>query len=293
MGLRTTISERQRRLGAELKQLREQAGLSAGKAAEQIGMGRAQLSQIETAKTTILTARLRELCRTYGCTDETYIDALVALSEATGKGWWTAYKNRIGPAALDLAELEAGSTVLRAHESLLIPGLFQTEDYTRAILASAKPAHGTIDDAVAFRQERQHILTDDDPPTVHAVIHESALRMRFGGAAVMRAQLLHLIELAHLPHVTIQVYPFEADVYAAYTGNFLYARPAVDRLSTVVLEHPIASLHLGDSKHLAEYGALFDALTEHALAPIDARAKPETHADKDSLSLIQHVLYTY
>lgn len=293
MGLRTTISERQRRLGFELKQLRERAGMNAGEAAGRIGMGRAQLSQIETAKTTILTERLRELCRIYGCKDAPLVDALVTLSEATGKGWWTAYKNRIGPAALDLAELEAGSTALRTHESLLVPGLFQTEAYTRAILASAKPAHGTVDDAVAFRKERQQILTEDNPPTVHAVIHEGALRMRFGGAAVMRAQLLHLIELARFPHVTIQVFPYEADVYAAYTGNFLYARPTVDQLSTVVLEHPIASLHLGDSAHLAEYGTLFDALTERALAPIDARATPETHAAKDSLALIQHVLYTY
>jgi len=293
VGLRTTISERQRRLGLELKQLREQAGLNSGQAAERIGMGRAQLSQIETAKTTILTERLRELCHIYGCTDETYVEALVTLSEATGKGWWTAYKNRIGPGALDLAELEAGSTALRTHESLLIPGLFQTEAYTRAILASAKPAHGTLDDAVAFRMERQRILTEDKPPAVHAVIHEGALRMRFGGAAVMQAQLLRLIELARLPHVTIQIFPFEADAYAAYTGNFLYARPTVDRLSTVLLEHPIASLHLGDGAHLAEYGALFDALTERALPPIDARATPETHAAKDSLALIQHVLYTY
>ncbi|MEU6765257.1 helix-turn-helix transcriptional regulator [Streptomyces sp. NPDC046853] len=293
MGLRTTISERQRRLGFELKQLREQKGLSAGEAAERIGMGRAQLSQIETAKTTILTSRLRELCQLYGCTNSTYVDGLVALSESTGKGWWSAYRNRIGVGALDLAELEAGSTQLRAHESLLIPGLLQTEEYTRAILASAKPAHGSIDDAVAFRTRRQHILTGDNPPTFHAVIHEGALRMRFGGPSVMRAQLLRLIELARLPHVTIQIFPYEADAYAAYTGNFLYARPSVDRLSTVVLEHPIASLHLGDTEHLAEYGALFDALTERALSPIDPQAAPETHGAKDSLALVQHVLYTF
>jgi transcriptional regulator with XRE-family HTH domain len=293
VGLRTTISERQRRLGYELKQLRERAGLNAGEAAERIGMGRAQLSQIETAKTTILTERLQELCRLYGCTNKAYIEALITLSEATGKGWWSAYKNRIGSGALDLAELEAGSTQLRAHESLLIPGLLQTEAYTRAILASAKPAHGSIDDAVAFRMERQRILSGDNPPTLHAVVHESALRMRFGGPAVMRAQLLHLVELARHPHITIQIFPFEADAYAAYTGNFLYARPAVDQLSTVVLEHPIASLHLGDSGHLAEYGALFDALTTRALGPIDAQAAPETHAARDSLALIQHVLYTF
>ncbi|MFF0745213.1 helix-turn-helix domain-containing protein [Streptomyces sp. NPDC004111] len=292
MGLRTTISERQRRLGFELKRLRESAGLSAADAAARIGMGRAQLSQIETAKTSILTDRLLALCETYGCTNKPYVDALVALSESTGKGWWSAYKNRIGPGALDLAELESTATVLHCHESLFVPGLLQTEEYTRAILGSATPAHGSVDDAVGFRMDRQRILTSDAPPTVHAVMHEAALHMRFGGSRVMRAQLLHLIELAQLPHVTVQVFPFEAGVYAAYTGNFLHAAPAVRALGTVLLEHPIASLHLSEPRHLAEYETLFDALTEHALAPIDAQAAPASHEAKDSLALIQHLLYT-
>ncbi|MFI0978243.1 helix-turn-helix domain-containing protein [Streptomyces sp. NPDC021093] len=292
MGLRTTISERQRRLGLELKRLRESAGLSAADAAARIGMGRAQLSQIETAKTTILTDRLLALCETYGCTNKPYVETLVTLSESTGKSWWSAYKNRIGPGALDLAELESTATALRCHESLFVPGLLQTEEYTRAILGSAKPAYGSIDDAVGFRMDRQRILTSDTAPTVHAVIHEAALHMRFGGSRVMRAQLLHLIELAQLPHVSVQVFPFEAGVYAAYTGNFLHSTPAVEELGTVLLEHPIASLHLSEPHHLAEYESLFDALTEHALAPVDAQAAPASHEAKDSLALIQHLLYT-
>lgn len=292
MGLRTTISERQRRLGHELKRLREQADLTAGEAAQRIGMGRGQLSHIETGRTTILTPRLRDLCRTYGAEDETYVAALVAMSESTGKGWWSAYKGRIGPGALDLAELESTASMLRCHESLFVPGLLQTEEYARAILNNAKPTRGSIDDAIGFRMDRQRILTSDAPPTVHAVIHEAALHMRFGGSRAMRAQLLHLIELAQLPHMTVQIFPFEAGVYAAYTGNFLHATPAVQALGTVLLEHPIASLHLSEPHHLAEYEALFDALTEHALDPIDAQAAPASHEAKDSLALLQHLLYT-
>ncbi|MGI3204387.1 helix-turn-helix domain-containing protein [Streptomyces sp. GLT-R25] len=81
------------------------AGFSAGEAAARIGMGRAQLSQIETAKTTILTERLHELCRLYGCMDKTYIEALVVMSEATGKGWWTPYKKPMEQGPLNMAEL--------------------------------------------------------------------------------------------------------------------------------------------------------------------------------------------
>lgn len=292
MGLRTTISERQRRLGYELKKLREQAGFNAGGAAERIGMGRAQLSQIETAKTTILTERLYELCRLYGCTDETYIEALIAMSEATGKGWWTAYRKPMEQGPLNMAELEASAAVLRMHQSLLIPGLFQTADYARALFTSPKLGFENIEDTLRFRMERQNVLTSENPPSVHAVIHESALHMRFGGTQVLRGQLLRLIELARLPNVTIQIYSFTSRAHAALTGNFVHVIPSVPELGTVVLEQPSGFQYLGDRDSLSQYGALFESLAEYALAPVDVSLAPEAHSVKDSLALIQHVLYT-
>ncbi|QEU92969.1 helix-turn-helix domain-containing protein [Streptomyces kanamyceticus] len=292
MGLRTTITERQRRLGFELKQLREQAGLAAGEAADRIGMGRVRLSQIETAKTTILTARLRDLCHIYGCTDRAYIESLVALSESTGKGWWSAYKKHLGPGPLNLAELEAGAVSLRMHESMFIPGLFQTADYARAIFNSPKLGFENIEEALRFRMERQQILTADNPPSVHAVVHEAALHMRFGGTQVVREQLLRLIELARMPNVTIQVYPFSAQAYAALTGNFAHVVPSTPQLGTVVLEQALGFSYLGGPDPLQKYAALFDRLAENALAPIDVSLAPEARSVKDSLALIQHLLYT-
>ncbi|MEU2735289.1 helix-turn-helix transcriptional regulator [Streptomyces sp. NPDC007095] len=292
MGLRTTISERQRRLGFELKQLREQAGLSAGEAAGRIGMGRAQLSQIETAKTTILTERLRELCHSYGCTDKTYVDALVTLSEATGKGWWSAYKGPMEAGALSLAELESSAVALRVHQSLFVPGLFQTAAYTQAIFNSPKLGFENTEQALRFRMERQHILTRENPPAVHAVIHEAALHMRFGSPQMMREQLLRLIELARLPHVTIQVYPFSAQAHAALSGNFVHIVPGSSELSTVVLEQPTGARYLSERTQLRRYGEMFDRLVENALAPVDVSLAPEAHSVKDSLGLVQHLLYT-
>ncbi|MDG4857682.1 helix-turn-helix transcriptional regulator [Streptomyces sp. T-3] len=292
MGLRTTISERQRRLGFELKQLREQTGLSAAEAAERINMGRAQLSQIETAKTTILTERLLELCRLYGCTDATYIEALVGLSESTGKGWWSSFKKPMEPDALSLAELEADAVTVRMHQTLLIPGLFQTDDYARALFTSPKSGFENIEEALKFRMERQHILTGDSPPAVHAVIHEAALHMRFGGPEVARGQLLRLIELGRLPNVTIQIYPFSAQAHAALSGNFVHVIPSTPRLSTVVLEQPSGPRYLSEQAQLGQYSALFERLAESALRPVDVSLPPEAHSEKDSLALIQHLLYT-
>lgn len=292
MGLRTQISERQRRLGLELKQLREQAGLSAGEAAARIGMSRGQLSHIELGRTSILTERLRALCHAYGCADEPFVDELVAMSEATGKGWWTAYKHSRGPSALNLAELESGAMALRTHEPLVIPGLFQTAAYARAIFTSPRPGFENIEDGVRFRLERQRILTRPNPPTVHAIIHEAALHMRFGGPDVVREQLTRILELARLPHVTIQVYPFTAEPYPAITNNFIHIVPRNPRLATVMSDWPLGSAYLTTAHELAEYTALFDQLSGSALAPIDVSSSRETHWTKDSLSLVQHVLYT-
>jgi hypothetical protein len=140
--------------------------------------------------------------------------------------------------------------------------------------------------------ERQHVLTRENPPSVHAVIHESALHMRFGGTRVVREQLLHLVELARLPNVTVQIYPFSAQAHPALSGNFVHLVPDVPELSTVLLELPIGLTYLGDGPSLTQYSGLFQHLSENALAPVDVSLAPETHSVKDSLALIQHVLYT-
>ncbi|MEV5533865.1 helix-turn-helix domain-containing protein [Streptomyces prunicolor] len=292
MGLRTNISERQRRLGAELKQLREQAGLTTSEAAERIGMTRGQLGHIEAGRTSVLTERLLGLSRVYGCSEEPYVEALVAMSESNGKGWWSAFRKHMGPHSLNLAELESEAVDIRTHEPLFIPGLFQTADYTRSIFTNPDLGFANIEEGLAFRMERQDILTRDNPPSVHAVIHEAALHMRFGGTEVAREQLLHLIELARLPNVTVQIYPFSARAHAVLTGNFAHIVPANPRLGTVVVEQLLGSHYLVQQHQLEEYDALFARIADIALAPVDVSLAPETHSVKDSLSLIQHLLYT-
>jgi hypothetical protein len=128
--------------------------------------------------------------------------------------------------------------------------------------------------------------------TYRAVIHEAALHTRVGGPAVMRRQLLRLIEASRLPNVTVQVYPFEAGNYAAHTQSFVIYGATAPELDTAYLEHPMQSFFLRDGDQLDEYAKMFERLSELALAPVDPEATPESHASRDSLSLIQHVMYT-
>ncbi|SEC35944.1 helix-turn-helix domain-containing protein [Streptomyces melanosporofaciens] len=294
MALRTNPTERQRRLGAELRRLREQAGLTLNEAGALIDMGRVHLTHVEGGRTAIPSERLRRLCEGYGCTSVPLVEALVSLGEDKGKGWWSGYKGRLVPSALDLAEFESHANELHSYESLFIPGLFQTEDYTASIFRADDEANTPdhVDTAVGFRMQRQRILHGERPPEVHAVIHEAALHMRFGGAKVMRKQLLRLIELADLPHVSIQILPFTAEGISTLSTPFFMLASHGRALETVLLESPSQSSFLHDEPSLTKYRRQFHRLSTAALRPVDTTVAPFAHDSRDSLGLIQYVLYT-
>ncbi|WP_409471946.1 helix-turn-helix domain-containing protein [Streptomyces sp. HC307] len=292
MAPRSNPSERQRRLGAELRKLRVRAGLSGEQAAAFLDADRARISNIETGRIDVSRNRLYKVLREYGCPPGPYFDGLMAMAQENGKGWWNEFADVIGPAARDLAELESRSAVLRTHGPMVIPGMLQTAEYARAVLSITEDEPQRAGRYAEFRLARQRVLTGDSPVTYRAVIHESALHTRVGGPAVMRRQLRRLIEVSRLPNVTVQVYPFEAGVYAAHSRSFVIFGGGIPELDTVYLEHPTKSLFLWDGAQLDEYAKMFERLSELALAPVDPESAPESHESRDSLSLIQHVMYT-
>ncbi|UNO40556.1 helix-turn-helix transcriptional regulator [Streptomyces sp. MST-110588] len=296
MGLRSNPSQRQRRLGEELRQLREISGLSATEAGAHASLGRAHMSHIETGRTAIPEDKLRTLARVYGCTSESYVDALVAMSQANGRGWWSEYRHPPhSQSARDLAELEASAVAHLSFQWIHVPGLLQTTDYMRVLFQGGQPDEDaeTIDRYVDFRRRRQEILTGESPPILHAVIHEAALHMGFVGADVMRRQIEHLVNMARLPHVRIQILPFKASVYPARVSTpFSLLKSTVPLLNTVCVDHPTSSLFITTRPQIAQFTKAFEALRTVSLPPIDHRIEPEFHTKKDSLALIQHVLYT-
>ncbi|MGB8940272.1 MAG: helix-turn-helix transcriptional regulator [Streptomyces sp.] len=295
MALRLHITERQRRLGIELRKLRENAGLNLIEAAALIGMGRPHLTHIEAARTGISTERLRTLVAKYGCTSGPYVAELVRLSESSGKGWWSGHRKALPQLSLDLAELEGCAATVRGYETLVVPGLLQTEGYMRALfrdsLADASPDE--VDVLTRFRLERQSILTAPRPVQLHVVIHEAALRLVVGGTHVMRGQLTHLLAAARMPNVTIQVRPFDAGSAPWIGASFSIVSPGVPGLETVVVEHPSAQLKLSDQASIDQYSGTFDNLGKGSLPPVVTDHPPEAHTGRDSCVLVQHLLYTY
>ncbi|SFB80087.1 helix-turn-helix domain-containing protein [Streptomyces aidingensis] len=290
MGLRTRISQRQRRVGQELQRLREVAGLSGAEAGAHIGLGRPHMSHVEAGRTHISEANLRTLCQVYGCTDSDLVDVLVAMSQSDGKGWWTRHRWARGTRAWDLAELESLATHFRIFEWLYVPGLLQTSDYMRSLftLGNQGLPKDRIDEYTEFRLRRQQVLTDEPLRRFHAIIHESAFHMEFADPQVMRRQLEHLVEASQLPNVVIQVLPFSASRTSLTPGApFNVYDLCTPSLRTVYVEHPTSAVFLADHSHLDQFAREFDRLSSVALAPL----KATDHLGEGSLGFVQHKRY--
>ncbi|WP_051573097.1 Scr1 family TA system antitoxin-like transcriptional regulator [Streptomyces sp. PRh5] len=134
MGLRANPTYRQRRFGAEVRKLREQAGLTVGDSAAVMGMQQSHISNVESGRTGLSPERVRALAQAGGSEDSTYVDALVAMGQASGKGWWSAYRNKVPASRMDAAELEAGADAMVCYEPMFVPGLLQTREYSRDIM---------------------------------------------------------------------------------------------------------------------------------------------------------------
>ncbi|MEU4208603.1 Scr1 family TA system antitoxin-like transcriptional regulator [Streptomyces sp. NPDC026206] len=289
MAPRKQPSERQRRLGAELRKLRTGAGISGDQAALLLDADRARISNIETGRLDVSRNRLYMLLREYGCPPGSLFDGLMEMAQDSGKGWWDEFKGSVARRGLDLAELESRATSIRVHDSLNIPGMLQTEEYARAVISTVESDHAGLDRRVEFRTARQRVL--GGLQKYHAVIHESALRTRVGSSEIMRQQLLRLIEVARLPRVTVQIFPFEMGPYSPHARSFILLGGATPELDTLYREHPTSADFIGDGTRITEYARMFERLASLAFAPIDPAAAPEAQEARHSLSLLQHVLY--
>ncbi|MFE1861315.1 helix-turn-helix domain-containing protein [Streptomyces anandii] len=265
---------RQRRFGAELRKLRERAGLTATAAGELLGVNQARISMIETGRTPISAERLRSMAHAYECSDEQLIESLAAMTGRRTRGWWEEYRDHVPAALVDLAELEHHATGLRVALVINIPALLQTADHARALFKGVVPPmrQYEIEHRLTHRMKRQGILHRSDPPPYTAIIHEAALRMGFGGPAVTRGQLKHLNDMSELPHVTVRVIPFGADSFPSAGQSFDYVQGPVPQLDTVQLDSTHGACEFLDAEaQLSKYRAVLNRMECCALPPDSSR----------------------
>lgn len=262
---------RRRRLGAELRRLRDSAGYKLEEVAGMLGVAPSTLSRIETGKAPTKLAYLSQLLELYQVTDAGQRQILVDMArEGHRKGWWAAYDDVL-PSGLGVyVGLEAEASELRSYEIGVVHGLLQTTDYARAILRASAPRHTTdqIERLVDLRMERQRRL-DDNPPLDLWVIHDEAvIRRTVGGPVVMRHQLAHLLVAAGLPGVTLQVLPFDTGAHAGHDGPFSIVEFHDRSDSEVVyVESTAGPIYLEKDREVRASAEVFDRLRAAALPP--------------------------
>ncbi|WP_405620353.1 helix-turn-helix domain-containing protein [Streptomyces sp. NBC_00076] len=267
---------RTRRLGSELRRLRVASGLKLDDVSERVNLPPSKISRVEKAFLGIKPDDLSRLLDVYGVDDLEKRDALQSFARhGRTRGWWQPYRDVISPAYADLISLEADAADMRSYESTLIPGLLQTSAYARATIRAINmtSTDGEVDALVEVRMARQSVLTRPQPLQLWAVIHEAALRPRVKSAPqVMREQLQKLLDIARLPHVSIQVLPLDAPPHVGMSGSFtVVGFPETSDLDVALLEHLTSALYVEDAAEVSRYGTAFEHLRAAAL-PFDESA---------------------
>lgn len=264
---------RRRRLGAELRKLRETAGVLSEAAAEAIGCSQSKISRMETGRAPFRVEEVVGLLDLYGVTDMSRREELTALSRASRtKGWWNTFDDVVRRGFDTYVGLEGSAATINVYESQVVVGLLQTPDYARALLHATDPhvPEKELDRSVAFRMERQHVLSQpDSPPLLWAVMDEAALRRTVGSPETMRAQLRHVLDVASkLPNVTVQVIAFGVGAYAAQGFPFtILGFPDANDPDVVYVEGLAGDLYLEKMTEIRRYRSVQDRLRVAALSP--------------------------
>ncbi|WP_344654516.1 helix-turn-helix transcriptional regulator [Cryptosporangium japonicum] len=267
---------RRRRLGQELRSLREGAGLTVEAVAKELDWSPSKVSRIETTAIKVGTVDLRALLDVYGVTDPDRRGGMLELGrESRETAWWMRVNDRTPIRSFrDFVGFEAEARRIRTYEPTIVPGLLQTEDYARAILKAFERVFQStdvdLDEALKLRQTRQEILTRAEEPVEYvAIVDEAALRRPAGGkkrAEVMRGQIDRLLELNNRTNITIRVLPFEHGLHPGMNGAFTVVDlPHKDDPNVVYLEVVNEGVLLNDAESVRFYGRVFDGVQQEAL----------------------------
>ncbi|MFF0425904.1 helix-turn-helix domain-containing protein [Streptomyces sp. NPDC020472] len=258
---------RRRRLGQELRKLREAKNMTAEQVAERLLVSQSKISRLENGRRSISQRDVRDLCGVYEVEDERMVDSLMQMAkDSRQQGWWHAFGDI--PYSVYIG-LETDAESLRMYESQIIPGLLQTPAYAEAVISGAMPEStpAEIEKRVTVRTRRQDRIRDEERPLrLWAVIDEGALHRIVGSRQLMVEQLEHLIEQSHLPHVTVQVIPFEMGAHPGISGQYsILEFPDTSDSSVVYIEGVTSDLYLEKAQDVGKYSVMYEHLRAQAL----------------------------
>ena len=258
---------RRRRLGQELRRLRELKGMTAEEVAERLLVSQSKISRLENGRRSISQRDVRDLCGVYEVEDQRMVDSLMEMAkDSRQQGWWHAFGDV--PYSVYIG-LETDAASLRVYDPQVVPGLLQTRQYAEALISGALPetAQTEIDKRVQVRMRRQErVSSGENPLRLWSVMDESALRRVVGGRELMRDQLEHLVEQSQLPHVTVQVIPFEMGAHPGINGQYAILEfPDTADSSVVYIEGVTSDLYLEKPNDVQKYSVMYEHLRAQAL----------------------------
>jgi transcriptional regulator with XRE-family HTH domain len=258
-------------VGARLRRLRTEMGLTREEAAEAIRASEWKIHRLENGQVGFKERDIIDLLRLYEVSDPGEVAEFVALArEANTPGWWQHYGDVLPQWFRTYVDLEAAAAVIRTYEGQFVPGLLQTDDYMRAVIQGAhlEDSNEEVGRRVRLRMARQTLLTGEQPPRLWAVVDEAALRRPVGGREVMRGQLERLVEATKLPNVTLQILPFDAGAHPAMVGSFSILRfPEQELPDVVYLEHLTSAIYLNKPEEVDQYLHVMESICVRAAAP--------------------------
>jgi transcriptional regulator with XRE-family HTH domain len=262
---------RRRRLGSELRRLREDHSIKLEEVADRLGVAASTLSRIETGKAPTKSVYLSAMLEMYGVTDPSQRQVLVDMArEGHRKGWWSVYDDVLPTGFGIYVGLEAEAAGLRSFEGEVVQGLFQTPDYARAILreVQVRDTDEQIERLVDLRMKRQEVLDRNPPLDVWMILDEAVVRRTIGGPGVMRDQLARLVEASKKPNVTLQVLPFSSGSHAGLRGPFsILEFPERADPDVAYVESVAGIIYLEKEREVRTCAEAFDRLRAAALSP--------------------------
>ncbi|MGH8996027.1 MAG: helix-turn-helix domain-containing protein [Acidimicrobiales bacterium] len=246
---------RMRQLGMELRRLRDAAGKGQAEAAQWIDVTDTALSKMERGVRRVRVAYIRSLCQLYDV-ESAHIEFMERLARESGqRGWWADYGNTVPIWFAEYLGMETVAAETWIYASQYLPGLLQCPEYMDAV---------SDPDARQVRTARQKRLTDDDPLRLRVVLDEAVVRRVVGTAEVMGKQIRHLIDVASLPNITIQILPFTV-FHPEIAGSFTALRFPEEPMNTIYIGFAGGAVYLEKPADVGRHATTFERLAELAL----------------------------
>jgi hypothetical protein len=258
-------------LGAQLRRLRETAGVTRDNAGYHIRASGSKISRMELGRVSFKERDVIDLLEFYGVDDTAEREKLLQLTrEANAVPWYQKFQDVVPDWFHVFVGLEEAAQLIRVYEVQFVPGLLQTEEYARAIIAQGAPGMepDEVERRVALRMGRQKLLTRDNPPRYWVVMDEAALRRPMGGRDVHVAQIERLIDLVGEPNITLQVMPFRYGGHAADGGAFTIMRfPETDLPDVVYMEYLTGAHYIDKPEEVERYAVVMERLSVAGTSP--------------------------